>query len=147
MDYKKYNDYELIYMVQEEDDFSRKVLYQKYSPIICNIASDIYKQFGQYGYDYDDFVQEAYIAFQNALISYDSTRNILFYTFVVICIRRRLLSFCRKITRGAKNISFYSDDFDETFIVDNKSDIGNIFDDLEIQKILHDIIFKLSLEE
>ena len=147
MDYKKYNDYELIYMVQEEDDFSRNVLYQKYSPIIFNIANEIYNQFSQYGYDYDDFVQEAYIAFQNALYSYDESSNILFYTFVIVCIRRRLFSFCRKITKGIKNISFYVDDFDDTLIVDNKNDVEDLCNNEEIQNIFHDIIFKLSLEE
>ena len=98
MNYKKYNDYELIYMVHEEDEWSRKILYQKYNPVICSIANEIYGRFNQYGYDYEDFVQEAYIAFQGALSSYNEEKNTLFYSFVVLCIRRRLLSFCRKIT-------------------------------------------------
>lgn len=147
MNYKSYNDYELIYMVKEEDDFSRTVLYKKYFPVICSIANEIYSSFNQYGYDYEDFVQEAYIAFHDALSSYDESRNILFYTFVIVCVRRRLLSFCRKITRGIKNISFYSNEIDESSIVDNKGNIELLFNDIEIQKIFSDIIFKLPLEE
>ena len=34
MDYKDYNDYELIYMVRENDDSSYDILFQKYIPII-----------------------------------------------------------------------------------------------------------------
>lgn len=147
MDYKKYNDYELIYMVKEENDFSLNILYQKYSPVIFNIANGIYKQFCQYGYDLEDFVQEAYIAFQNALVSFDESRNILFYTFVVVCIKRRLLSFCRKITRGIKNVSFYSNEFDDSLIVDDKSDLDSLWNDIEIQNIFRNIICNLSLEE
>ena len=147
MNYKKYNDYELIYMVHEEDEWSRKILYQKYNPVICSIANEIYGRFNQYGYDYEDFVQEAYIAFQGALSSYNEEKNTLFYSFVVLCIRRRLLSFCRKITRGIKNISFYNSDFDETLVVDDKSSVLSLHNDIEIQRIFHKIIINLPLEE
>lgn len=147
MNYKKYNDYELIYMVHEEDEWSRKILYQKYNPVICSIANEIYGRFNQYGYDYEDFVQEAYIAFQGALSSYNEEKNTLFYSFVVLCIRRRLLSFCRKITRGIKNISFYTSDFDETLVVDDKSSVLSLHNDIEIQRIFHNIIINLPLEE
>ena len=42
MKYKNYNDYELIYMVKENDDFSYDALYKKYMPIIKSIAYDFY---------------------------------------------------------------------------------------------------------
>ena len=43
MKYKQYNDYELIYMVRENDDSSRDILYQKYIPIIHHLANNFYQ--------------------------------------------------------------------------------------------------------
>ena len=63
MNYKKYNDYELFYKVKECDEVSNGILLKKYLPIIKKIASDAYKGYGCYGYDYDDFLQEGYIGF------------------------------------------------------------------------------------
>ena len=64
-----------------------------------------------------------------------------------MCIKRRLLSFCRKITRGIKNVSFYSNEFDDSLIVDDKSDLDSLWNDIEIQNIFRNIICNLSLEE
>ena len=105
MNYKNYNDYELIYMVREKDESSNEILYEKYNPIIRNITYEYYRKYSVYGYDYDDFLQEGYIAFQNALCKYDENKDCLFYTFVVFCLRRSLGTFCRKISTRSKNLS------------------------------------------
>lgn len=42
MNYKKYNDYELIYMIRENDDSSQNILFEKYQPIIRKFANDFY---------------------------------------------------------------------------------------------------------
>ena len=75
MDYKKYNDYELIYMVHENDEESNSILLRKYSPIIGKICSKYYKRFNQYGYDYEDFYQEGLAAFYRAIKYYDDKRH------------------------------------------------------------------------
>ena len=62
MNYKKYNDYELIYMVRENDDISKNVLFDKYLPVIKNMANNYYTKLKGYNCDYDDFFQEAMIA-------------------------------------------------------------------------------------
>ena len=95
MNYKSFNDYELIYMIRENDDFSQNVLFDKYKPVVMSIANEYYEKYKNNGYEYDDFLQEALIGFQNALFSFDEEKNSLFYTFVVVCIHRKLLSFCR----------------------------------------------------
>lgn len=105
MVYQKYNDYELVYMVQEKDDFSYDVLFKKYLPIIKRIAFDYYKNFNHYGYDLDDFLQEGYLYFHKAAVSYDENKDSLFYTFVVLCLHRGFISFCRKMTSESKNIN------------------------------------------
>ena len=55
MDYKKYNDNELIYMVQENDESSTDILIRKYRPIIFKLSNEYYKKYTGRIYDFDDF--------------------------------------------------------------------------------------------
>lgn len=124
MTYQKYNDYELVYMVQENDDCSYDVLFNKYLPIIKSIAVDYYKKFNRFGADLDDFIQESYLSFYKAAISYDENKDSLFYSFVVLCIHRGLISFCRRISGESKNISNdYLIDSDEVPLSDSTYDM------------------------
>ena len=125
MNYKQ-NDYELIYMVRENDEVSQDLLYEKYLPIIKNLASEFYQKYNSYGYDFDDFFQEALIAFQKSIINFNEEKETLFYTFTVLCIRRALLSFCRNISNKTKNVSNNNyvsiEEYDNIFL-DQKADI------------------------
>ncbi len=147
MDYKKYNDYELVYMVREKDDDSYGVLFDKYLPIIRRIASDYYKSYSTYGYDLDDFIQEGYIGFQQAVNYYDENKNALFYTFVIICIHRKILSFCKRITCESKNISndLYVD-LDEISLKDNFPLLEDYFSDRELYYNIWDIIYSFPFD-
>ena len=40
MDYKQVNDYEVIYMIKENDEEARNLLIRKYKPIINKVSSD-----------------------------------------------------------------------------------------------------------
>ncbi len=105
MKYKKENDYELIYMIRENDNDSYNQLLNKYRPIIKRLSYSYYTKYKSYGADLDDFLQESYISFHNAVINFNEKKDALFYTFVTICINRSLMSYCRKITNDKKNIS------------------------------------------
>ena len=39
MDYKNINDYEVLYRIEEKDDYAEDIMYKKYFPIIRGIAS------------------------------------------------------------------------------------------------------------
>ncbi len=145
----KHNDYELIYMVREHDDLSQDLLYEKYLPIIKNIAKEFYKNYNNYGYDYDDFFQEGLIAFQKAIINYNENKNALFYTFSVLCIRRSLLTFCRNISSSKKNqivSDFVPIDDYSGLCLDAKSNIDSIVSETEIMEISRKIILELPFE-
>ena len=148
MNYKKYNDYELIYMIRENDDSSQNILFEKYQPIIRKFANDFYMRYKSNGYDYEDFLQEATIEFQKALLSFDDSKDNLFYSFAILCIQRRLLSFCRRFMSDKyKNVFFDTISTDDVLCVDIRNNIDSIFDEKELEKILKNIIFDLSWEE
>ena len=144
MDYKKYNDYELIYKVRENDEDSNKILLNKYLPIIRKISSEYYQKYAYFGYEYDDFYQEALLAFYQALANYNEEKNVLFYTFFNVCIRKKLSSFCRNIS-NKKNSStlINSISIEDDIYQDKKTDIDNIFFEQDFQMIVHDVIINL----
>ena len=146
MNYKNYNDYELIYMVRENDDYSKDILYKKYEPLIKKLASEYYNNFSNYGYTYDDFYQEALISFQRSLSLYDENQDSLLYSFVNLCIRRNLQSFCRNISNNKSNLFITNSiDIDNCSIKDVSSEISNHIDYLEFQSICKKVIYDLPI--
>lgn len=145
MDYKKYNDYELIYMVRENDEDAKSIIWKKYTPIIRRIAYEYYQKYSNYGYEFDDFLQEAQLSFYQALSRYNEDKNTLFYTFINMCIRNRLSSFCRAITNKKNNdtllnsVSINDDNYEDV-----KSNINSIYSEQDFQKIIKNIIYSSS---
>lgn len=148
MKYSNYNDYELIYMVRENDEDSTDILYQKYYPIIHHIANSFYQLNKYYGYDFEDFLQEANLAFYKAVSSYNEGEDTLFYTFVVVCIRRKLLSFSKKISNKKNNYSSLDCiSIDEVELEDIQSNFEMLMNNREIEKIVHDFLYSLPMDK
>ena len=147
MNYKNYNDYELLYMVRENDDNSNNILINKYLPILKRISADYYLKYSDYGYEYEDFLQESLVAFQNAIINYSEKKDMVFYSFAVLCVNRRMISFCRTITNDRKNISSSElisiDDID---FEDKMSNIKIIIEDKEFDKVIANCIVNMDLD-
>ncbi|MGM9971478.1 MAG: sigma-70 family RNA polymerase sigma factor [Anaeroplasmataceae bacterium] len=81
----KYNDYELIYMIKENDDTALNLMYEKYTPYIYKIIREmnIFPRF------VDDFLQEGYICLYNAIKTYDMNYNKTFFKYFEIILKRR----------------------------------------------------------
>ena len=145
--YKGYNDYELISYVKENDEFSESIIFKKYDPIIRRLSNDYYMNYSKYGLDREDFYQEALLAFSRALVSYNDQINCKFYTFVIICIKRKLISLCRNISNSNKNLSNdYLDDIDSYEISDIKSNTNSLIDFLEFENIIKNSMYDFSFE-
>ena len=145
MDYKKYNDNELIYMVQENDEISSDLLFKKYYPIIFKLSHEYYIKYNGCGYELDDFYQEALAAFYRALSNYDSSKGVLFYTFVVVCIKRALSSFERKL--NSKNTTDSIDIRELEYCVEDIRENPTCRESFTgLENIIKDVIFSLSLE-
>lgn len=145
MSYIKYNDYELIYMVRENDDNSYDALFNKYLPIIKRISYEHYKNFKGYGYDYEDFLQEGFLSFQKALSIYNPDKDCLFYTFLVLCINRGLITFCKRISCSKKNINNNNFiDIDDAFVVGDTF-VDSSFISLEKIQNIWEIVYEFDL--
>lgn len=146
MDYKKYNDNELIYMVRENDEISTNILVNKYYPIILNISNEYYKKYNGYIYDFDDFYQEGLFSFYKALSTYNNTKDVLFYTYVVFCIRRSLSSFGKLVNKKKNKDENIDINELEYAIEDVKTNPINRDSYIELENIVRDVIFSLPLE-
>ncbi len=98
MNYKNYNDYELIYMIRENDEVEYDYLFKKYEPLIRNVAG----KYGMYvknnGGDFDDLVQEGFVSLHDAVKSFDESKGVLFYTLANVCIERGMQRYCKKLS-------------------------------------------------
>jgi len=89
LEYKHFNDYELIYQVREKDEVAYGTLVEKYSHLVDLLAKKYLKSNKGIGLEYDDLYQEGMVGIINALENYDSNET-LFYTLAVLCAKREM---------------------------------------------------------
>ncbi len=90
----KYNNEEIseVYnMVCESNEESLEKLYDYCEPQIKYMLKKYANAALKYGIDYNDFEQEALLAFTNALKNYDENKDAGLKTFVSLCVERRLI--------------------------------------------------------
>ena len=86
----------LISSAASGDDASFGKLLERYAPLISAEISG----FKNCGFDEDDVRQEAYIAFFNAVKSFDaSDSNVSFGLYAKVCIKNRLISSVRRLSK------------------------------------------------
>ena len=82
MDYKNINDNEILYLISDNNDEYKNILFEKYKPIVLSVAKTYMKVNTDTVLDYDDLVQIGFLGLNNAIRFYKE-ENSLFFTFVV----------------------------------------------------------------
>lgn len=154
--YKDLNDYEIMYLVEENDDIANELLFEKYRPIILNIAIKYKEEAKKYGLELDDLIQEGYVGLYNAMKTYNQNKDSLFYTYALISIRSKILNLIR-CNNNCKNsalnnsLSLYekSVNFNDISLLDVISDEKciNPSDNLlekEFNSIIADFLYSLD---
>lgn len=96
-------DNELISLWDNED--AKNVLYLRMLPSVIKITAP-FRSRGISGYDYDDLLQEASLAFAKAVRSYDPNRNASFRTYLWIRVRSHMLNLVKHSkTDSARSLS------------------------------------------
>ena len=98
MDYND-NDYELLYMIKEENEDAKELFYAKYKPLVEMKAQKYYEYVKNKGYELNDLVQEGMMGLTNAINDYEENKDIKFITFANICVERQLCNFLRDVNR------------------------------------------------
>ena len=89
-DYKDLNDNEVLYMVEENDEYAKEILFQKYRPLIEKYARKYLEHDRTCGLELDDYIQEGYYALFYAYKHYNIKCDNTFYTYLMLCIKSRM---------------------------------------------------------
>ena len=77
---KKYNDYELCYLIKDNNDKALEIMISKYSPIVKSYANRYKDYVKDTSIEYEDLLQEGYIGLYKAIQNYKDDKY-LFYTY------------------------------------------------------------------
>ena len=152
--YKDQNDNELIYLVSDNSEEAKNIIFEKYKPLIEMKAKKLNSIAESRGYDFNDLVQEGMIGLSEAINSFEEQRDVQFYTFANLCIDRQIATFIRNISRDKHKVLNDSISFESStntagrpltdIILDDKNiDTQEIYVRLEQEKDLIEKINKL----
>lgn len=134
MDYKKINDYEVVYMVRENDEEAREIIFNKYIPIVRRIASDHLALAKMARIEYEDLEQEGLIALNEAINKYNERSGVLFYTFLCVCVERRILTYCRKMNSSKHYLLNTSLDDEYIYSVSDNDVFEAYFNEINLER-------------
>ena len=84
-----YNDYELLYLIEDNDEIAYKIMLEKYKPVIINKAKKYYAYLKSNNYSailLEDFIIKGYECFHSSIKLFDVNRGYLFYSFFSTCL-------------------------------------------------------------
>lgn len=90
MEYKDYNDEELVYLIRENSLEAKDLLLNKYKYIIDALVKKYSPVIRTLGIDFKDVYQEAYLGFTDAINNYDPDKDSSTKTFISLCVQRKI---------------------------------------------------------
>ena len=151
MNYKEFNDYELLEHIYNCNEDANEILIYKYRPLTINIAKKLIK-YCNGGIDLNDLIQEGLVGLNEAINSFREDKETNFGTYAKLCIERRMYSLV-KSTRTYKNkilnesISLEDDEENniDKFLVDNTNNPSDMVEEYDYQeKILEELKGQLT---
>lgn len=151
MDYREFNDNEILSYISEKNEDAIELIYEKYKPLINKIANNLYQKYCKNtGLDVNDLIQEGMIGLNNATNHYQENKDVLFYTYAKKCIERRMISTIIMANRKKHKILNDSLSFEvnlrdsnsglDAFIKDDSNNPESILINMEKKKDLINVI-------
>ena len=119
INYKDYNDYELVCLAQELNEDAIDIIYKKYKPIIYKKALKYNKILKEKGLELNDIIQECYLILDYAIKNFNQDKDNIFYTYLNTCLDRNLINQYRKSINNKNKI------LNEAIPLDNTDDEEN----------------------
>jgi len=159
MNYKDYNDYELINYIKESSEEANDIMFEKYRPLIVTIATKMINYSPNLGLEINDLIQEGMLGLNTAINSFDENEETLFFTYAKTCIERKMISAIvsakrqkHKILNESMSLELYETDEKtpilETLVADNSYNPENIIVEYEDeQSLMKNILEQLTTLE
>lgn len=122
MQYRDINDFEVLYLIGENQSDDKNIIFEKYKPVLISLSKQYYLVVKNRGVSYDDIYQEALIGLNYAIDHFNSDKSNTFYTFAVLCIKSRLKTYINTSFNSKNKILNDSISLD----LGNNQDIENI---------------------
>ena len=90
--YDNINDYELVSLAQELNEDALNILHEKYKPLIQKKCRKYMKYLKNKGLELEDLYQECILTFEDAIDNFNDKDEVSFYTFMNLCIDRKLVT-------------------------------------------------------
>ena len=140
MNYKDFNDYELLDHIHSCNEDANEIMIYKYRPLTVNLAKKLIK-YCNGGIDLNDLIQEGLVGLNEAVNSFREDKETNFGTYAKLCIERRMYSLV-KSTRTYKNKilneSISLEDEDENnidrFLIDNTTNPSEMVEENDYQE-------------
>ena len=140
MNYKDFNDYELLDHIYSCNEDANEILIYKYRPLTINLAKKLIK-YCNGGIDINDLIQEGLVGLNEAINSFREDKETNFGTYAKLCIERRMYSLV-KSTRTYKNkilnesISLEDDEENniDKFLIDNSNNPSDMIEENDYQE-------------
>lgn len=156
MRYKGINDYELLYLVGENNEEVYNSIYAKYKPLIHRMAKTLCENYKSALVEYDDLFQEGMYGLNNAIKSFNGKSGSLFYTLAKLCISREMNGYVAKMLRGKNMILSSAVSFDtpiskngfvvEDTLYSHDDSVELQFESIEMEKYILDLKYELKDE-
>lgn len=96
----QYNDYELLYLIQENCDIALDIMFKKYVPLIkSRIRSFHIKEWNK-----EDFFQEGLISLYKAITTFREDKNKTFTKYFDLILQRKYIQILRKESNNFYNV-------------------------------------------
>ena len=144
----KYNDYELLDLIYDNDEVAYNIMINKYKPVIYNKALEYYNYLRSNNYEgltLDDFLEEGLITLNHAIKSFDSNKGSLFYSFLLVCLTSSFNLMLRKVFTIKNRPLLKYKELDFEVKDSNSIDPYDYVDNLDIYKELNDYLYSISL--
>lgn len=151
MNYKEFNDYELLEQIYSCSEDANEILLYKYRPLIVSEAKK-YIKYSHGGVDLNDLIQEGLLGLNDAINSFRDEKEANFGTYAKLCVQRKMTNLIRSTMTYKNKIlnDYVSIDNDEEepvdyFLVDNSTNPVNMILDYDFQsRVLSKVSDKLS---
>ena len=94
MTYKNYNDYELMYLISENNEDAYQTIFEKYQPLVFKEAIKYIFLSKKLGISEEDLIEEGKVGLYKAIEGYNN--EVEFFTFASICIKRSIFKLLKK---------------------------------------------------
>lgn len=92
MNYKEFNDFELLSYINENNEEANEIIFKKYEPLINSLARKLIRYCYNSGLELNDLIQEGMLGLNNAILHFNEQKDTTFYTFSKTCIERKMIS-------------------------------------------------------